>query len=65
MKTWTAKKIQDANNETATVGITQMRDSGPYTAMTFTKSKDFKTFDGARKWLAQRGYTIPNEPDAP
>ena len=28
---------------------------GSFTAMSFTASKNFKTFKGAEKWLAKRG----------
>jgi len=41
------------NNETLSKGINKNSD-GTYTAMTFTKSKDFKTLKGAEKWLAAR-----------
>ncbi|MCE2688045.1 MAG: hypothetical protein LW595_05840 [Rickettsiales bacterium] len=27
-----------------------------YTACTFTESKDFKTLEGAKKWMAKRGF---------
>lgn len=65
MTTWTAKKIEDANNEKVAVGVTQMREGGAFTAMTFTASKDFKTFAGAQKWLARRGYVVEfSKPDA-
>ncbi len=41
------------NNEEARVGIFSNED-GTFTAMTFTKSKEFKTEKGATKWLSKR-----------
>lgn len=38
------------NNETAKTGEFINKD-GTFTAMTFTKSKEFKTQSGAAKWL--------------
>lgn len=38
------------NNETVKTGVFQNND-GTFTAMTFTKSKDFKTEAGAVKWF--------------
>ena len=40
------------NNEQISKGIYANND-GTFTAMTFTKSKDFKTLKGAEKWLAR------------
>ena len=40
------------NNEQISIGIYKNND-GTYTAMTFTKSKDFKTLKGAQKWMSQ------------
>lgn len=42
--------IDLGNNEKISKGIYKNND-GTYTAMTFTKSKDFKTLKGAEKWL--------------
>lgn len=42
------------NNEQVSVGI-MANSNGTYTAMTFTKSKTFKTEVGAKKWLARMG----------
>ena len=44
--------INTGNNEQISTGIYKNND-GTYTAMTFTKSKDFKTLKGAQKWLAR------------
>lgn len=41
------------NNETLSKGIFKNSD-GSYTAMTFTKSKTFKTQKGAEKWISKR-----------
>lgn len=38
------------NNETAKIGVFP-NGNGTFTAMTFTKSKEFKTQSGAAKWL--------------
>ena len=38
------------NNETVSTGVFPNND-GTFTAMTFTKSKNFKTEAGALKWL--------------
>jgi len=46
------KTIELGNNESASTGIIAERD-GSFTAMTFTKSKNFKTESGARKWYAR------------
>ena len=40
------------NNEQISTGIYK-NNNGTYTAMTFSKSKDFKTLKGAQKWLAK------------
>lgn len=40
------------NNESLSTGISENSD-GTYTALTFTKSKTFKTLKGAEKWLAK------------
>ena len=44
-------KVYDlGNNEEARVGIF-INEDGTFTAMTFSKSKDFKTEKGATKWI--------------
>ncbi|ELQ6219116.1 DUF1391 family protein [Cronobacter turicensis] len=40
------------NNESLTCGVFRNSDD-TFTAMTFTKSKTFKTEAGARRWLAR------------
>ena len=42
--------IDTGNNEKISTGIYK-NNNDTYTAMTFTKSKDFKTLKGAEKWL--------------
>lgn len=42
------------NNESISRGVSKT--SNGYTAMTFSQSKTFKTYEGACKWLAKRGY---------
>ena len=42
------------NNSTTSIGI--VSDNGEYLALTLTASKTFKTYKGAAKWLAARGY---------
>ena len=44
------------NNETISRGVAKNAD-GTFTALTFTKSKNFKTKAGAERWLAR------NQPD--
>lgn len=51
METNTNKTIDMGNNETASRGVFPQAD-GTFLAMTFTKSRTFKTFAGARRWLA-------------
>lgn len=41
------------NNETVKTGVFP-NNNGTFTAMTFTKSKDFKTEAGAKKWFARQ-----------
>ncbi|ECU9163157.1 TPA: DUF1391 domain-containing protein [Salmonella enterica] len=41
------------NNETVKTGVFS-NGNGTYTAITFTKSRDFRTESGARKWLARQ-----------
>ena len=47
------KTLNLGNNETLSKGVSKNTD-GTYTAMTFTKSKTFKTVKGAEKWMAAR-----------
>ena len=49
----TTTRIDLGNNETISRGISKNAD-GTFTAMTFTKSKTFKTRAGAMKWLSAR-----------
>lgn len=49
----TATKIDLGNNESIGRGICKNSD-GTFTAMTFTKSKTFKTIRGAQKWMARK-----------
>lgn len=44
--------IDLGNNESLAYGVFPNQD-GTFTAMTFTKSKTFKTESGARRWLAR------------
>jgi len=46
------KKLDLGNNETISKGIIDNGD-GTFTAMTFTRSKTFKTRAGAERWLAR------------
>ena len=46
------QKIDPGNNESLVCGVFPNQD-GTYTAMTYTKSKTFKTEGGARRWLAR------------
>lgn len=55
MSNVTFKAIDLGNNERASVGIFKNTD-GTFTAMTFTKSKEFKTESGARRWLKKFGF---------
>ena len=48
-------KTQDnGNNETISRGIAKTPNG--FTALTFAESKTFKTYQGACRWLAKRGY---------
>lgn len=49
----TTTKIDLGNNETIGRGICKNAD-GTFTAMTFTKSKTFKTIRGAQKWMERK-----------
>ena len=44
------QKIDLGNNESLVCGVFPNQD-GTFTAMTYTKSKTFKTETGARRWL--------------
>jgi hypothetical protein len=45
------------NNEAYSIGISHnSNQSSPWLAITGTQSKWFKTFAGAKRWLAARGY---------
>ncbi|EOG4983217.1 DUF1391 family protein [Salmonella enterica subsp. enterica serovar Montevideo] len=46
------KAIDLGNNESVVYGVFPNND-GTFTAMTFTRSKTFKTETGARRWLAR------------
>jgi len=48
----TSLSIDLGNNESASRGVFQNSD-GTFTAVTFSKSKTFKTAAGAAKWLAK------------
>ncbi|HAT7708269.1 TPA: DUF1391 domain-containing protein [Enterobacter roggenkampii] len=48
------KALDMGNNESLGCGIVEEND-GTFTAMTFTKSKPFKTRKGAEKWLERNG----------
>ncbi len=50
------KTINTGNNETLSRGI--IAENGGYLALSFTQSKFFKTYSGAAKWLAKRGYAV-------
>ncbi|MCP4700487.1 MAG: DUF1391 domain-containing protein [Gammaproteobacteria bacterium] len=50
MKATQTRIIDLGNNESVSSGIHQNND-GTYTAMTFTRSKEFKTLAGAQRWL--------------
>jgi hypothetical protein len=50
----TTRNIDMGNNETATIGI--VKDGAGFLALTMSASKTFKTYAGAVKWLASRGY---------
>jgi len=49
----TITKIDLGNNESLSRGIIKNND-GTFTALTFSASKDFKTYAGAVRWLARR-----------
>ncbi len=48
------KTINLGNGESVSKGVFENSD-GTFTAMTFTKSKDFKTRKGAESWLKRNG----------
>ena len=45
--------VDMGNNESATAAGIVKNTDGTYTAMTFTRSRDFKTLKGAQRWLAR------------
>lgn len=49
----TTTAINLGNNEITARGITK-NSSGTFTAVTFSASRDFKTYAGAVRWLANR-----------
>jgi len=52
MKIYSYKK--DSSNGDNLVSI--LEKEGLFTAITRTDSKDFKSLDSAKRWLAKRGY---------
>ena len=52
MKIYSYKK--DSSNSDNLVSILEKK--GLFTAITRTDSKDFKSLDPAKRWLAKRGY---------
>jgi hypothetical protein len=50
----TMRTVDMGNNETNSIGITAT--NGGFLALTLSASKTFKTYAGAVKWLASRGY---------
>ena len=58
METVYEQRIDQGNNESLLRGIYQERDGG-FLAMTYTKSRSFKTFRGAARWFEKRtGITV-------
>ena len=57
MKFTAFKKLDLGNNESLAVGICES--SNGFTAVTFAKSKSFKTYSGAEKFLNRLGYVDP------
>jgi len=53
MKKATTVKLDLENNEEISQGVNKNSD-GTYTAMTFTRSKTFKTKKGAVRWLSRQ-----------
>jgi hypothetical protein len=53
--TTTTTTLDLGNNETLAAGVIAEND-GTFTAFTFSASKNFKTFAGAHRWLARRGF---------
>ncbi len=49
------KNVDMGNNESIALGVADNND-GTFTALTHSSSKTFKTYNGAAKWLAKRGY---------
>lgn len=52
MKIYSYKKCSLTGDNLVSI----LEKDGLFTAMTRTDSKDFKNLDGAKKWLAKRGY---------
>lgn len=48
------RTIDLGNNESGGIGMEQTVDG--WLAITLTESRTFKTFNGAARWLARRGY---------
>lgn len=57
MQTTTMTQHDMGNNETFSTGIAKQGDE--FIALTGTDSRWFKTYKGAARWLAARGYA-PN-----
>ncbi len=51
------RNIELGNNEVACCGLVLETD-GTFTGITFSQSKSFKTFKGAEKWLASKGFSV-------
>lgn len=47
--------FKDKDFDGSNVGIYEQKD-GSFLAMTFTKSKEFKTLNGAKKFMAKYGF---------
>ena len=47
------KTLNIGNNEIISKGVSKNTD-GTFTAMTFSKSKTFKTLAGANNWMAKK-----------
>ena len=45
------------NNQTLTTGIIKQND-GTFLALLLSTSKEFKTYNGAAKWLSKRGRNV-------
>ena len=49
------KTLELGNNEKLSTGI-YLENDGTFLALTYTKSRKFKTRRGAEKWLEKRGF---------